>query len=168
MNRRPPAPLPWDVPLNGTEGARNHTEQTEGWQENLREQERLRREQARQEREEAIRLFDKHETQWTHITEANNLRWDSFPWPMLQQPGAPGEITTDAIRTYMLSPHHDQSRSIKDRIRRHIRRWHSDRFDTGVLQRVMSESERESVRIGAGAVTRALNEVMEGIDSERI
>jgi hypothetical protein len=44
---------------------------------------------------------------------------------------------------------------MKERIKKHIRRWHPDRFETRVLPRVV-ERERAVVKEGADVVVRSL------------
>jgi hypothetical protein len=51
----------------------------------------------------------------------------------------------------------DKSRTPKDRIKEHIKRWHPDRFETMLLPKV-AENEREKVKQGAGTVARYLSQ----------
>ncbi|KAF8881248.1 hypothetical protein BD779DRAFT_1445686 [Infundibulicybe gibba] len=113
-------------------------------------------------KEDVIQLFDTHERQWTRLATLDELRWESFPWPMLKKPSVPEEITSVAISAYILSPHYpekDKSRPTKDRIKEHIRRWHPDRFETKLLPKV-AEDEKEKVKEGAGFVVRSLNDLL--------
>ncbi|KIY48470.1 hypothetical protein FISHEDRAFT_31269, partial [Fistulina hepatica ATCC 64428] len=90
------------------------------------------------------------------------LTWDNFPWPMVRRPKAPDDITKVGISAYILSPHYpglDPTKSDRDRIKDHIRRWHPDRFETKVLPRVV-EADRERVQEGAGSVVRGLNDLL--------
>jgi hypothetical protein len=140
------------------------------------QQEKFRREQERLERErqakmatagriptkdEVIRLFATHERQWSMLPNQGDLRWDSFPWPMLKMANNPTDLTEGAIGAYVGSPFHpgDKSKSMKERIKDHIRRWHPDRFDTRLLPKVVEE-ERAIVKEGAGAVVRSLTNLL--------
>jgi hypothetical protein len=132
------------------------------------QQEKFRKEQERQERErqakegrmmtkdEILRMFDAHERQWNKIPTLDMLSWESFPWPTLKRPKEPDDLTPFAIESYVLSPFGDKTKSEKDRIKDHIKRWHPDRFETKLLPKVI-EKEREKVKEGAGSVVRALN-----------
>jgi hypothetical protein len=110
-----------------------------------KQQERFRREQELLEREtrakagkilsqeEVIQLFETHERQWSKLATHDELRWHTFPWPMLNEPFIPDDITSGAINSYILSPYYPEkgkSKSTKDRIKEHMRRWHPDRFET--------------------------------------
>ncbi|KII84642.1 hypothetical protein PLICRDRAFT_117606 [Plicaturopsis crispa FD-325 SS-3] len=113
-------------------------------------------------KEEIVQLFQTHERQWTRIkSSTDSLTWDSFPWPMLKRPNSVEELTTLAISGYILSPLYpgDKTKSSKDRIKEHIRRWHPDRFDTQMLPRVV-EAQKEKVKEGAGLVARGLSELL--------
>ena len=72
------------------------------------------------------------------------------------------DITFILVSNYFQSPllpDKDKSRSPKDRIKEHLRRWHPDRFESKVLPRVI-ESEKEKVKQGAGNVVRCLNDLL--------
>ncbi|KAA1473618.1 hypothetical protein DENSPDRAFT_780241 [Dentipellis sp. KUC8613] len=138
-----------------------------------KQQEQFRREQEKLEREreaktskvltadDLIRLFENHENKWQALRSTDGLGWNSFPWPVFKRPAEPEEITTSAVEAYVLSKYYpsDKSKSSKDRIKDHIKRWHPDRFETKVLPRVVEE-EREKVKEGAGTVVRGLNELL--------
>jgi NACHT domain len=141
------------------------------------QQERFRREQERLERErqakasagvrvptkeEVIQLFSTHEKMWGIVAGGDNLRWDSFPWPVLRWVGGIGELTEGAIGAYVGSPWYPEGDGgggkgvgMKERIKKHIRRWHPDRFEMRVLPRVV-ERERAVVKEGADVVVRSL------------
>ncbi|KAL4264702.1 hypothetical protein AB1N83_005378 [Pleurotus pulmonarius] len=154
------------TPVSEAEWARRQAEQARKQQEAFRkEQERIEMErQARQGRiltkDEVLRLFQTHETQWSRLTTLEELTWDSFPWPMLKKPVSSEEITPAAVSAYVLSPYYpDKTKSDKDRIKEYIRRWHPDRFETKYLVRVV-EDDRERVKEGAGTVVRNLNDLL--------
>ncbi|KAI0065015.1 hypothetical protein BV25DRAFT_1799877 [Artomyces pyxidatus] len=132
----------------------------------MREQERLASEREAKttkvlSAEDLARLFEMHDTKWKALKSGDGLGWNSFPWPMFKRPSEPEDITTTAVSAYVLSKHFpcDPSKSSKDRIKDHIKRWHPDKFETRVLPRVVEE-EREKVKAGAGTVVRGLNELL--------
>ncbi|KAF8876850.1 hypothetical protein BD779DRAFT_1559383 [Infundibulicybe gibba] len=84
------------------------------------------------------------------------LRWNMFPWPMLDEPSNLEDITLVLVSEYVHSPlYPDQDKSVKERVRDQLKRWHPDRFDAPFLHKVRTV-EREEVRAGAGLVTRHL------------
>jgi hypothetical protein len=86
---------------------------------------------------------------------------------MLQSPTNVEEITEASISKYVQSPYYperDASKTEKDHVREHIRRWHPDRFETKMLSKVV-EADREKVKNGAGEVVRALNEILARLNS---
>jgi len=139
------------------------------------QQEQFKREQVRLEserqaksskmfsREELIRLYDHHENKWRQLRDSNvnNLGWNSFAWPVFKRPSEPEDMTSVAISAYVLSNYAPDAntKSAKDRIKDHLKRWHPDKFETRILPRVVEE-EREKVKTGAGVVVRGLNEML--------
>ena len=113
-------------------------------------------------REELQRVFEHHERLWSRLNTLQELSWNDFPWPMVKQPSNPDDMSLSLISAYIQSPVHsdkDKSRTPKDRIKEHIKRWHPDRFETKLLPKV-SEGEREKVRHGAGNVARYLSDLL--------
>ncbi|EIM87708.1 uncharacterized protein STEHIDRAFT_42161, partial [Stereum hirsutum FP-91666 SS1] len=96
---------------------------------------------------------------WQTLKTGDGFGWDSFPWPMFKRPSEPEDITTTQVGAYVLSPHSPSTKSSKDRIKDHIKRWHPDRFETKILPKVVEE-DREKVKAGAGWVARSLNELL--------
>ncbi|TEB31822.1 hypothetical protein FA13DRAFT_1614161, partial [Coprinellus micaceus] len=97
---------------------------------------------------------------WSSLPSMTALRWSNFPWPMIKRPSNPEDLTTAAIEGYVLSQFYpDKSKADKDRVKEYIRRWHPDRFETKLLNKVVEE-EKERVREGAGSVARSLNDIL--------
>ncbi|KAI0937618.1 hypothetical protein AcV5_000416 [Taiwanofungus camphoratus] len=142
------------------EQARKQQEQFQRMQEQA-ERERQAKTVKQLTKEEVVQLFEEHERRWTRLTAMDVLSWHTFPWPMLKTPESPEDLTTIAISAYIFSPHYpgDKSKSDKDRIKDHIKRWHPDRFETKLLPKVR-EDDREKVKQGAGLVARNLNELL--------
>ncbi|TFY76760.1 hypothetical protein EWM64_g7253 [Hericium alpestre] len=153
--------------LSEAEWARRQEERARQQQEQFRQQqEKAQREQeARTSKmltaEDIIRIFESHEAKWKVLKTGDGLGWNNFPWPVFKRPSEPEDMSTPAIEAYVLSRHYpcDKSKSSKDRIKDHIKRWHPDRFETKILPRVVEE-ERGKVKEGAGTVVRGLNELL--------
>ncbi|KAJ3732916.1 hypothetical protein DFJ43DRAFT_996252, partial [Lentinula guzmanii] len=97
---------------------------------------------------------------WEKLPEYSELRWDFFPWPMINKPSSPEDITYAAIHAYLTSPHHpDKDKHQRDRVKEQIRKWHPDRFETKLLPKVIEEDKAE-VKEGAGTVVRHLNNLL--------
>ncbi|KAK0192400.1 hypothetical protein F5146DRAFT_501235 [Armillaria mellea] len=157
------------TPVSDTEWRRRQEEQARAQQEKFRaEQQRLERERQAKEagrimsKEEVVRLFQSHETQWQKLTkgEIENVIWDAFPWPMVKKPKDVADINAGAIQAYVLNPHfpNNNGKGDKDKIKEQIRRWHPDRFER-LMPRV-AEGDRDRVREGAGEVVRGLNDLL--------
>ncbi|KAL1744599.1 hypothetical protein HDZ31DRAFT_38321, partial [Schizophyllum fasciatum] len=99
---------------------------------------------------------------WSALPSSARLEWSTLPWPVLQAPAAPEDITAGAVEAYVRAP--DEGRTARDRVRELLRRWHPDRFETKLLSLVADE-EKERVKAGAGAVVRALNECLTRLNS---
>ncbi|KIP08467.1 hypothetical protein PHLGIDRAFT_18913 [Phlebiopsis gigantea 11061_1 CR5-6] len=81
------------------------------------------------------------------------------PWPLLSEPRSVEEIRSARVTMFVLSPHHSQGQTTKDRVRSALRRWHPDRFGR-ILARV-KEEDRPQVEVGVGIVVRCLNDLLE-------
>ena len=106
-------------------------------------------------------VWTSYEREWNGLKEKSDgsLTWRSFPWPMMKKPSEPEDITANGIGALVLSTHHSNDKSNRDRLKEQLLRWHPDRFENRWLKKV-SEKEQEKVRNGAGQVVRALNELM--------
>lgn len=139
-----------------------------------KQQEALLREQEQQElrklaetskhvnREDASKLYEAHERQWADLPTLEFLNWYNFPWPVSPKPKSPDDLLAAGIHNYVLSQYqlvNKSSKTLKDHIKEHIRRWHPDRFETRYLPKVI-QGEREKVKEGAGLVARALNDLL--------
>jgi hypothetical protein len=142
------------------ERARQQQEQFKREQERL-ESERQAKTSKMLSREELIRLYESHENKWRQLKDSDNLGWNSFAWPVFRRPSEPEDMTTSAIGAYVLSKYAPDAntKSSKDRVKDHIKRWHPDKFETRILPRVV-EDEWDKVKAGAGVVVRGLNELL--------
>jgi hypothetical protein len=153
--------------LDEAEWARRQEERARQQQEQFkREQERLESERQAKSakvlsRDELIRLYENHENKWSQLRNSDNLGWNSFAWPVFKRPSEPEEMTTPAISAYVMSKYAPgaDTKTPKDRIKDHLKRWHPDKFETRILPRV-AEEERDKVKTGAGVVVRGLNELL--------
>ena len=170
----------WPVnraPTSGTSPYRPTPMSAEEWEKHQQEharkqQEQFRREQEREKRErltmaprnpneKIVALFAEHDRQWARLKTLDDLGWDHFPWPMFKKPTEPEELTSVAIGAYVLSPYYpiDKSKTVRDRVKDHTKRWDLDGFETKLLRKVRKE-EREKVREGARSVVLTLNEML--------
>ena len=81
---------------------------------------------------------------------------------MARPPATPDDISSAMISAYMHSPcwpDKDKSKTSKDRIKEHMKKWHPDLFETKHLTKV-TEDEREKVKQRAGNVARYLNDLL--------
>ncbi|KAH9962241.1 hypothetical protein BC827DRAFT_1130738, partial [Russula dissimulans] len=110
-----------------------------------------------------MRLYENHENKWRQLRDSDDLDlgWNSFAWPVFKRPFEPEDMTTSAISAYVFSKYAPDAdtKSDKDRVKYHLKRWHPDRFELRILPRVVEE-EREKVKAGAGFVVRMLNELL--------
>lgn len=133
--------------------------------ERRREEERGRREVERLRREEAQRqrtrdAWEHYEQRWRNAnTQEVGLSFASIPWPMESQPYSPSDITSNAIKDFILSPLHSANKSHKQRLREQLLRYHPDRFEGRWLSRVR-ESDRAEVKDAINNVARHLNEAL--------
>lgn len=174
-----PQPAPTNFPSPGSEQGPYLDQET--WQylqdaEAARQAERFQRELKQQEKErqamesraltkdDIVRLFDEHDRRWKQLPQAGIIGWGSIPWPSLKQVRGVDDLTPTTINAYIRNDNWPSDKTLKERVREQIRRWHPDRFDTGVLSKVR-EVDKERVKIGAGIVARTLNDILKTIVS---
>ncbi|KDQ53553.1 hypothetical protein JAAARDRAFT_39245 [Jaapia argillacea MUCL 33604] len=109
-----------------------------------------------------VDTWKRYEARWAVITAPTSstdlLGFRTIPWPQVQAPNCPSDISPYAITTFILSPLHSGGQSRKDRIRSALLRWHPDRFRR-LLGRV-APRDRQAIEEGVGIVTRCLNDMM--------
>ncbi|KAF8881241.1 hypothetical protein BD779DRAFT_1675549 [Infundibulicybe gibba] len=134
------------------------THSSDFWKSFRRERERLEEER----RTQTKAMYAIHDRQWSRLTIMSELRWDSFPWPTLDMPSTPVEITAAAIRGYILSPDFTENtppRPVTARLDEYIQRWHPNHLSRGLLAKVV-ETDRETVLEGAWAVIIGLKDIL--------
>lgn len=120
--------------------------------------EREKRDKAKSERM-VIDAWRDYEARWAGLSgSAEQLTFQTIPWPLVSSPASPTDITPAGIAMFLLSPLHSQSQSRKDRIRSAQLRWHPDRFRR-LIGRVI-EGDRPAVEEGVGIIARCLNDLM--------
>jgi hypothetical protein len=152
---------------------RAHDEQRAREERIRQENERLNQQfQAKERRDHAAKghprriaeAWEAYEENWRRLnSQARNnnfvLTFAAMPWPMLNPPSEPDDITRKAISNFILSNYHSTSKTRKERLREALLKWHPDRFESRFLQKVPEGIERERVREGVGNVIRSLNEL---------
>ena len=133
--------------------------------EDERERRRMMKRQAEMARQEAGErvAWENYESRWNRLastdTSSEPLSFQMIPWPMITPPRTVEDIRPARVTMFVLSPHHSQGQTIKDRVRNALRRWHPDRFGR-LLARVKDE-DKAKVEQGVGIVARCLNELLE-------
>lgn len=162
MNSNPYA----STPMSDADRQRKMEEESQKMHEKFRlDQERMATERqaklarGNQTTETMMQIYELHERYWAFLPNRDELHWDHFPWPMFTMPKNPEEITGGAILAY-LSFDKDKTRSLKDRIKDQIKKWHPDRFETKLLPKVAGD-HKDMVKVGAGAVVRYLNDLLD-------
>ena len=131
-------------------------------------------------REEKTREL--YETRWKELlspssvdtSEGNLLSFEDVPWPIVsvsthgdtatRGTALAGEFTVETIGAFLFPPDsHDEGADLtktrKDKLRETMLRYHPDKFEGRVMQRVRP-SERDVVKEAVGIVARTLNALM--------
>ncbi|KAF9531238.1 hypothetical protein CPB83DRAFT_809636 [Crepidotus variabilis] len=115
--------------------------------------------------EEVINLMIFHDQRWSWISSLSHLQWADFPWPCLtfSPPKSKDALTLEAVAEYIYAQYniHRDRNVVKEHLKNLIKRWHPDRFEIKYLSRIADLHERDTVREGAGAVARILNDLLE-------
>jgi len=153
------------VPPSESEWKRRQEENARKQQEQFRNQSQ-KQEQEHQARsahsmgkDGVVKAWNQYEQAWNTLKDHERLYFRIIPWPIMTPPRTSEDLTPNAIGNFVLSPHHSQSKSNRDRLKEQLLRWHPDRFESKWLSKVVVD-EKEAVRRAAGAVVRGLNELM--------
>jgi len=143
-----------------------------------------------------VEAFARYEEKWNALGSLDVIRFGDIPWPVftsaligpspstspyatlsaqstssskanLPKPVTGIEqLTTLTIAAFLLSPHHSEGKSRKERIKAELLRWHPDRFNGRFLEKISDvappgseESERAKVKDCVGEVARCLHEM---------
>ncbi|KAF8806416.1 hypothetical protein BYT27DRAFT_6624839 [Phlegmacium glaucopus] len=99
-----------------------------------------------------------YESRWISLmTSLDPLDFKTIPWPVIQPARGLGDITPEAIATFLFCPLHSPQLSRKERIRNAQLRWHPDRFRR-LMGRVKAE-DKAKVEEAVGTVARCLNDL---------
>ena len=130
------------------------------------EQETLRQKAAAEAAARAGRVADWHsyyEEKWAVLradVEVPPLVFSDIPWPLFGIPSSAEDITPARVQEFLCHPEREsvQSAGQAKSLRSEMLRWHPDKFNAKVLNKVM-EGDREAVKEGAGKVARILTQL---------
>jgi hypothetical protein len=131
-----------------------------------------RREHEDRERRRKADARDTYERRWVELLESKSvdLGFGDVPWPM-QGKADVSLLTVEVISEFLFPTCLDEpegggrGRTRREELRGTMLRFHPDKFEGRVIPRVKVE-EKEAVREGANAVTRAVAALME-MDNKR-
>lgn len=105
--------------------------------------------------------WNAYEEKWRNIQFiSNGLTFASIPWPVVTPISIPESLNFHSISQFILYPDRSRTEPPRRRILAALRRWHTDHFDTKILQKVIEQDQR-AVKEGAGRVVRCLNRMRE-------
>lgn len=102
--------------------------------------------------------FSLYERKWAALkVDALVLSFDLLPWPILHDVSAPEDITEERMVEFFYHPERSgyENKTVKERSRIELLRWHPDKFLGKVLGKV-DEEHRAMVEETMGLVTRFL------------
>ncbi|GJF00109.1 hypothetical protein PsYK624_163880 [Phanerochaete sordida] len=111
--------------------------------------------------QEVVKLQDAgavrtYEACWGILT-ARILSFDDIPWPMLDAPKSPEDISLVAVRRFLLPDSSTAFETKRAILKRALLRWHPDKF--GSVLECVRESERDSVKRAVNLVAGYLNDL---------
>lgn len=92
-------------------------------------------------------------------TNAPLLRFSDIPWPTHSNTTLEDNLTPSSILTFLMLDDGHKARVKKDVLRDAVLRFHPDKFESRVLNRVHPD-EQDHVKTTAGTVLRAVQEIM--------
>lgn len=126
------------------------------------------RRRARDERERRRRVEARkaYESRWNELvefrSESADLGFGDIPWPVRGGAADISQLTVEAISGFLFEEQKEEeveARIRKEELRGTMLRFHPDKFEGRIVRRVRDE-DREAVRQGANAVTRAVAALM--------
>jgi hypothetical protein len=158
------------------EDRRRRAEQEESTARARREQERRDRENLYQKamaetaQSHLVERLRVYEETWailrSNVAGMEPLGFCDIPWPVFGNVGRGSDLTEERVREFVCHPLQEYIRSLSGgqakSIRSEMLRWHPDKFEGKVLNRVV-EVDREAVREAAGHVTRILTQLSAGM-----
>ena len=136
-----------------------------------REQERQRREREQQEALRQSQNAASQVTEWLRCYEEkwavlradvqlNPLAFYDIPWPLFGIPTTAEDITLVRVQEFLCHPQREsvQSAGLVKSLRSEMLRWHPDKFNAKMLNKVM-EGDREAVLEAAGKIARFLTQL---------
>lgn len=101
--------------------------------------------------------WNTYEGAWSML--GGPLSFSAVPWPMLDVPKCPDDITLAAVRTFLLNPSHSAGQPNKDRVKKALLRWHPDKFHTRMHR--VADADKEAVAEAVKRVAGYLNALMQ-------
>lgn len=102
--------------------------------------------------------WNTYEGAWSVLGGA--LSFSAVPWPMIDAPRSPGDISLSSIRAFLFSRSHPGEQPNKDRVKKALLRWHPDKF-CNKMHRVADNDKNavyEAVKLVAGYLNVLLHE----------
>src|SRR6267142_1863751 len=158
----------------------------EDWRRRAEQEESMARARREQERRDREYLYQKAmaETAQSHLVERlrvyeetwamlrsnvagiEPLGFCDIPWPVFSNVRRGSDLTEERVREFVCHPLQEYVRSLgggqAKSIRSEMLRWHPDKFEGKVLNRVV-KADREAVKEAAGHVTRILTQLSAGM-----
>jgi hypothetical protein len=93
------------------------------------------------------------------------LRFCDIPWPVFGEVRSGNDVTEERVRAFVCHPLHEYMRTPgggqAKATRLELLRWHPDKFNGKVLNRVV-EADRKAVQDAAAHIVHILNEIGAG------
>ena len=97
-----------------------------------------------QSRGRVLEAFTRYSTFWQGGNASQTLTFDNIPWPVLDSPNRPTSLVLNAVRSFLLSPHHSQGVRARARVETAQVLWEPTNFLNTFGSRIQSD-ERDLV-----------------------
>ena len=105
-----------------------------------------------------VDAWTSYESRWASLmSNSDPLEFKTIPWPVTKPARGPGDVTPEAIATFLFSQLHSKQLSRKERIRNAQLRWHPDRFRR--LMGRIKAGDKAKVEEAVGTVAICLNDL---------
>jgi hypothetical protein len=104
--------------------------------------------------QEQLQTFQRHRSLWKNLDTLKSVTWDCFPWPVFHPLVTPEDLKQDDVAVYLQLLHpfeEDKYPTAEEHVKEHVRRWHPDRLEAKVLDRVV-ENDKEKVQVWTNKV----------------
>ncbi|KAG8989311.1 hypothetical protein FRB90_002318, partial [Tulasnella sp. 427] len=96
-------------------------------------------------RGKVVDAFNRYSAFWKGSYSPRTLTFSSVPWPVVDAPKHPTSLNVNAVRSFLLSPHHSQGVPARERVEHAQSIWEPKSFMATLGHKMREEEEKEKI-----------------------